>query len=285
MLRAAPSFVIGLGIAFGAAGCVDGFRGSNIQATFSSPMPAQAGIGKTPSASQLPTNSRFTLYGIQTTATSEVLFALEQFEVHAMVDAGSPCFIDRGQTARFPGLHSSQYADKIAEVTGITDYRNPPATASENDKIDAATAEQRMRNMEALGNGLKVVTSASDVVYPPFAAACPGSDSQFPPIDCIDDQSNANRLRLCERIWNENPNLWEGTDRVLTAPLNGTTMGMVDGVNPINLAPIGGVSSSSTRPCRPSTRTRSTTGPIPVSIPASCCSTAPRRTRRAASRT
>jgi hypothetical protein len=63
----------------------------------------------------------------------------------------------------------------------------------------------------------------------------------MPPIDCMDDVSNRNRLTICERIWNDNPLLWEGTDRVLTAPLNGTTMGMVEGVNPINSAPIGGV--------------------------------------------
>ena len=204
-------------------------------------MPAQAGIGNTPGTNELPTNTRFTLYGIQTTETTEALFALQTFEVHAMVDAGSPCFIDRGQTARFPGIHSSMYAERIAEETGIQDYRNPPSTASERDKIEAATAEQRMRNIEALANGLKVLTSASDVGYPPVAAACPGSDSQLPPIDCIDDTSNENRLRLCERTWAANPDLWEGTDRVLTAPLNGTTMGMVEGVNPINLAPIGGV--------------------------------------------
>lgn len=204
-------------------------------------MPAQADIGKTPSASQLPTNTRFTLYGIQTTEMTEVLFALQSFEVHAGIDAGSPCFIDKGQTARFPGLHSSKYAEKLAEETGITDYRNPPPGASEDDKIDAATAERRMRNIELLANGLKVLTSASDVTYPPYAAACPGSDTQMPPIDCMDDASNRNRLAICERTWKENPDLWEGTDRVLTAPLNGTTMGMVEGVNPINSAPIGGV--------------------------------------------
>jgi hypothetical protein len=205
-------------------------------------MPAQAGIGQMPQANQLPTNTRFTIYGIQTTETGDALFALNSFEVHSMVDAGSPCFIDKGQTATFPGLHSSMYSAKIAEVTGITDYRNPPSTATEEQKIDAATAEQRKRNIESLANGLKAVTSASDIGYPSVAAACPGSDSQLPPINCIDEQSNANRLKLCEATWKANPDLWEGTDRVLTAPLNGTTYGMVDGVNPINLAPIGGAS-------------------------------------------
>jgi hypothetical protein len=37
------------------------------------------------------------------------------------------------------------------------------------------------------------------------------------------------------------PNLWEGTDRVLTAPLNGTTHGMeVEAMNPVSMTPVGG---------------------------------------------
>jgi len=57
---------------------------------------------------------------------------------------------------------------------------------------------------------------------------------------CTDDASNKHRLEMCQSAWAADPNLWEGTDRVLVAPLAGTTYGLVDGMNPINLAPVGG---------------------------------------------
>jgi hypothetical protein len=56
----------------------------------------------------------------------------------------------------------------------------------------------------------------------------------------MDDASNARRLNICTQAWKADPRLYEGTDRVLTAPLNGTTFGFVVGLNPINLAPVGG---------------------------------------------
>src|SRR5262249_45401325 len=72
------------------------------------------------------------------------------------------------------------------------------------------------------------------------AADCSGPSDQLPPPSCMDDASNARRLRLCQDAWHADPNLFEGTDRVLTAPLNGVTHGMVDGTNPVNEAPVGG---------------------------------------------
>ena len=48
------------------------------------------------------------------------------------------------------------------------------------------------------------------------------------------------RLKICTDVWASDPALFEGTDRVLTAPLAGTTFGFVDGLNPIVPTPIGG---------------------------------------------
>jgi len=227
-----------------ATGCFDGFRGSNVQIDMSPATPAQASAGATPKPGELPNNIRFTLYGIQKYDNKEALFALTSFEIHKVVDVNSPCFIDMGQTARFPGVHAAYYADKLAEVTGIADYKNPPAGASENDKIDAATAAQREINIELLGgdNGVKALTSASATKYPTVAANCSGPADQLPPPMCKDDESNKKRLALCQKTWDSDPDLWEGTDRVLTSPLAGTTYGMVLGTNPLNFAPIGGAS-------------------------------------------
>ena len=97
-------------------------------------------------------------------------------------------------------------------------------------------------NVGLLGGatGLKAVTSASTAVYPAMAAACDGPAEQIPPPMCIDDASNQRRLQLCQAAWKADPDLFEGTDRVLTSPLNGVTHGMLLGANPINMGPVGG---------------------------------------------
>lgn len=240
MRRRLTTPLIGLCVGVVAAGCVDGFRGSNIQIDLSSATPAQASQYSARQDDQLPANVHFTLYGIQTGTDRERLFALENFEIHPIVDVSSPCFIDVGKHVRFPGLHVSQYLKMVSEDVGIPDYRNPPATATEQQKIDSATAAQRMNNIALLGadTGIKAVTSASVRQYPAVDADCNGSG--LPPPTCTDAAANARRLAKCQEAWDSDPSLWEGTDRVLVAPLAGTTYGLVDGSNPINLAPIGG---------------------------------------------
>jgi len=205
--------------------------------------PVQAHVNAAVMAGELPANSHFSLYGIQQSAGEDHLFELERFEVHRLVDLTSPCFIDVGEHVPHPGLHVSMYASKIAEDTGIADIANPPPTATEQQKIELATALQRMKDVQLIASGppipINVVTSASTSVYPPVAADCNGPADQLPPPTCMDDASNQRRLALCQVAWKD-PNLFEGTDRVLTAPLGGITHGMVDGVNPINMAPVGG---------------------------------------------
>lgn len=223
-------------------GCVDGFRGSNVQIDMSFATPAQAPAGATPRPTQLPSNTHYRLVAITEEDGRENTFEVQRFEVHSVVDPTSPCFIDAGENVRFPGLHVTRYAAKIAEVTGITDIANPPPGASENDQIDAATAIQRMGNVGQLAGdmGVKVLTTASAGGYPAVDADCDGSG--LPPAMCMDDASNARRLQICRDAWKADPLLFEGTDRVLTSPLNGTTFGFVVGLNPINMAPVGGAS-------------------------------------------
>lgn len=86
--------------------------------------------------------------------------------------------------------------------------------------------------------GLKVVTSASEGGYPPVDPDCSGDG--LPPPSCRDEASNARRLAICREAWRADPALFEGTDRILTAPLAGTTFGMVVGLNPVSPAPVGG---------------------------------------------
>lgn len=224
----------------GAGGCVDGFNGSNVQIDLSPRTPAQAPASRMPNAAELPTNIHFRLYAIKETGEADSLFELQRFEIHKLIDTTSPCFIDVGEHVPFPGLHVTQYSNKTAEATGITDIANPPPGATMQQKVEAATAIQRMNNVAALGSdaGLKAVTSASTGTYPAPDADCNGAG--LPPPACIDDASNDRRLRICQDVWETEPDLFEGTDRVLTAPLNGTTFGFVVGVNPVTPTPVGG---------------------------------------------
>jgi hypothetical protein len=129
----------------------------------------------------------------------------------------------------------------MQEKTGVTDLANP-GSASREDQIDMATAQQRYNNVLALSSevGLKAVTSASSGGYGAVAADCNDTNGIPPPM-CADDASNARRAAACQAAWDADPMLFEGTDRVLTKPLNGITNGYVNiAMSPINFAPIGG---------------------------------------------
>ncbi len=224
------------------AGCVDGFEGAAVQIDLSPFTPAQASEGQAPDATELPAQTYFTLWRVDDAPGGMQTFGeLQRFEVHRVVDPDSPCFIDVGEQVPYEGLHITQFAAKVAEVTGITDLANPPADATENERIDAATSVQRMANVMALATapaGVKVVTTASVTQYPAVDADCTGAG--LPPPTCMDSGSNARRLRVCREVWAADPLKFEGTDRVLTAPLSGTTFGFVVGMNPINQSPVGG---------------------------------------------
>jgi len=243
-VRRATGFTIAIWFVVASGGCVDGFRGSNIELDLFTGTPIQAHVVGAPGMGEIPANSHFTLYAIQQGMMSDRLFELARFELHKLVDRTSPCFIDTGDHVPHPGLHVTQYANRIGMDTGIADYRNPPATATQEQKELMATAVQRVGYMNLLagdsGMPVNVVTSASTAVYPAVATSCGGPQDQIPPKECMDDASNQLRLRLCQAAWAADTAMFEGTDRVLTAPLNGITRGMVVGANPINMAPVGG---------------------------------------------
>jgi hypothetical protein len=216
------------------AGCIDEFQGSNVQVDFGPAMPVQASAYSLgPGPGELPSDIHFTLYAFsegvdETGAPVGRLFEIQRFEIHRIVDLRSPCFIDVGDNVPFPGLHVSQYSDMVEARAG-------------SDEIDIGTAMQRQRNVDALASdmGLKAVTSASSSAYLDIAPDCV-DPTRIPPPACADADSNRRRLAMCEAAWESDPTYFEGTDRVLTAPLNGTTHGMVTGLNPVNLAPVGG---------------------------------------------
>jgi hypothetical protein len=226
--------------AIAAGGCVDGFKGSNIQIDFSASVMAQANP-ETP-----PPDTYFTLYAVdqvvdETThlVTAEYLFEIQRFKIQPAVDLASPCNIDI-EGSPYPGLHVTQFANKEREQTGITDPFLPGLP--ENDVSRVLTADQRLVNAQALQE-VKAVTSNSITEYPPVGSACVeegGSMDQLPPTTCIGEASNAVRLAVCRTIWASDPLLFEGNDKSLTALKNGELYGFVQGQNPINGATLGG---------------------------------------------
>jgi hypothetical protein len=227
------------------AGCVDAFPGSNVQIDFAAGTPVQVAPGGTPGTGQLPSNVHFTFYAFQEDAMNGRLFAVQDFEIHPIVDLASPCYIDVGEHVEHPGLHVSQYEKVIDQDVGIPDYTMPPAGASEIDKEKAATAHQRMDNIDKLLGStsmpMYVISSASPAEYDPAMVDTGCTDtSKIPAPTCTDEDSNKRRLAMCQAFWKGHPGFYEGTDRVLTAPLSGTMHGLVDGNNAINLAPVGG---------------------------------------------
>lgn len=226
-------------------GCVEGFRGANVQIDLAPTTPAQVFPGVPPGANDLPSNVHYKLYAIEEADGRDLLFELTRFEVHKIVEPNSPCFIDT--VGRYPGIHVTQFKRRLFDELGFDNnaapleaLANPPAGASDFDKVDAASAVQRMINVGLLAGpaGIKIVSTASPGGYPGVDASCDGDG--LPPPTCIDDAHNARRLAECRRVWAADPELFEGTDRVFTAPLNGTTLGFVNGQNPLNLAPVGG---------------------------------------------
>lgn len=231
---------------FSLAGCIDEFRGSNIQIDFKETMPVQASAFTPQRPDELPNNIHFTLYAFDEGMDSSGnpvsrLFEVQKFEVHRIVDLASPCFIDVGEHVPIPGLHVSKYAEEVGKLVGVEDITNPPPGASEQDKIDAATAVQRQVNVGLMASaaGPKAIVAASPGGYGPVASSCSDTNG-IPPPECVDAASNQRRLEMCSAEWERDEALFEGTDRVLTAPLNGTTYGFVLGNNPVNGAFIGG---------------------------------------------
>jgi hypothetical protein len=229
------------------AGCVNGFQGANVQLDLSPATPVQAGVLAMRDPAELPAATHFTLYAIQEetlpdSTIQDHLFEVVRFEVHHIVDTSSPCFIDVGDHVPYPGIHVTRFATRVQQDTQIPDPAHPPPGATPQQLELVVTALARMAKIAAITgpNGLIAVTSASTTAYPALATDCMGPPDQIPPPQCIDNASNQRRLQLCQQTWKTDGRLWEGTDRVLTAPLNGTTFGLL--LNPMTPAgtPVGG---------------------------------------------
>jgi hypothetical protein len=244
----------------GSVACVEPFGGSNVQVSFYEGVPAPAPEGTTPAFGTPPAGTFLSFYAVDFVYARDAsgaivrdaqgnpviadsfVFRFQDFEIRPVIDTSSPCFIEVDNT-RFPGLHVTRLADKLGEITGIEDPRNPEPGDDPGDVSDLLDAQRRLGFLGAIQNQVKAVTSTSTFRYPAPGTACVedgGSPSELPPIACTGDRSNEVRLELCRQLWQDNPSFYEGNDKVFTLPLNGEWFGTVHGTNPVNSSSVGG---------------------------------------------
>jgi hypothetical protein len=247
-------------------GCVDSFGGSNIQVTLDMGVPVPADEGDTPSLGQAPHDTYLAFWVVKNVyqtdddgefvldndgnriIDSSFAFELERFFLQPVINQESPCFIDADLDSRYPGIHVTMFASRVHRDTGIgdplalgTDHGFP-----EGDVIDVLTADVRHDNLLKLETGVKAATSYSPLEYPDTATECIEDNASvdptlIPPANCIEDESNANRLAACQTFWDEDELFYEGSDKVFTLPLNGKWRGAVTGTNPVSgISLIGG---------------------------------------------
>jgi hypothetical protein len=236
------------------AGCVESFGGSNLQIDFSEPTPVPSGTFDPLNPIRPPGDSYFTFYALDhqySETDPEVIeltrfYEIQRFEIQPVIRAASPCFIDL-EESRYPGLHITQFAEKERERTGITNPLDPPDGVDEGDISDVLTADVRIDNLSDLEGEIKAVVSFSTLVIPDAAAGCVSDgigDDDIPAPVCMTDEDNAQRLRVCRSHWAEDPNFYQGSDKVFTLPNNGILYGTVEGPNPINQGFVGGATIS-----------------------------------------
>ncbi len=226
------------------SGCVKPFQGSHVELDLggATDIPGDA----RPLEGQPPSDTHYELYVITTDPTDPTMvkglaFKLIDFEVVPVIDQADPCFIEADEQAKFPGLHSTMIAAKTTEK--FTAGGHTP-TADEAGQI--ADAEARLANQSALQSQLKTVVSHQVTFKLPDGTMSTRKDLRtklaalVPDPSMIDDTSNKTRLSVCRKFWAANPDFYTGSDKVYSLPLNGVYYGMVEGINPINSAPLGG---------------------------------------------
>ncbi len=219
-----------------AGACIEPFEGSKIEVLFSSGVPvAGANARGAP-----PAGTHLELYAVK----NESLFHLRNFQILPIVDPENPCFIEtRGEFAgtdvSASGVHISQWYAASFELY------NQDGRISADEAGYLADAAERVRELEQLRNGLKVVTATP--YGPPFNDDFPASEldeleAALPPRTATDAAANRQRRQVCEDFFSKHPTFYVGNDRLITRPINGIFLGVVDGQDPRNGGFVGGAS-------------------------------------------
>jgi hypothetical protein len=211
----------------GTSACVDPFGGSKIELFLHGGVQVPGNDG---AEGRPPSDTHYEMYVVRETS----VFKLIEFEIRPAVSRADKCFIEMDGD-RFPGLHSTQIASKLIAVASANGR-----TPSDADAADIALAQVRVGNMGAI-EGLKVLTSHEAQLTDGTIATL---WQQVPDPSLIADDANAARLAACHQIFAAHPGYYVGTDKILSLPINGTYYGIVEGMDPRNMALLGGASFS-----------------------------------------
>lgn len=207
-------------------GCVENFDGSKVQLflaqTVEVPGDDPAGNGRPPS------DTHFEMYVVKDLRHFKVF----EFEVKPVINRDDPCFIEDAES-RYPGLHSTMFAERLIE-----DETAEPDGIDELEGGDLFLAERRIENMSVLAREVKVIVQYSGLSNGQIQAIYDAAG--LPPVEDMSDAANEQRFEICNRLFDENPLMYVGSDKVFSLPLSGEFLGVVEGNDPRNNAYIAG---------------------------------------------
>jgi hypothetical protein len=204
--------------------CVDNFDGSKIELLLNGGVDVPA---DPPGSGRPPSDTHYEIW----IARDQSVFHITDFDIHTAISRSDPCFIEE-EGSRFPGLHSTQIANKLIAVA-TAGGRTP----TDEEAGEIAQAKVRVGNMTLLESSLKVFTAHEAGLT---EAQITALTADVPTPDRTDDASNAERLAKCKAVWHDHPGYYVATDKVLAIPLNGTYYGLINGTDPRNGALVGG---------------------------------------------
>jgi hypothetical protein len=212
-------------------GCVEPYDGSWVEFSLGAGTHIPADVGNVGNG-QPPGDTHYE-YWVETGGNA---FKVAEFLVSKQFDSQFPCFIEIGRGVQFPGLHSTQFYNKVLAVAVEDD---PMPSMEEIDRL--ADAQKRMENQVNVERQLKAVVSYDPNVTPAvldqLAQEIVANNAGA---DLIDDEANARRLEVCQRFFDAHPDYYVGNDKVFSLPITGHWYGMVEGADPRNNAPVGG---------------------------------------------
>lgn len=183
-------------------------------------------VAGAPDPAAPPSDTHYELYVVK----GDVTYPIAQLDILPVIRRGDPCFIEV-EGDRFPGLHSTKVIDKTIEAAMFD------GQVSDVEAGDIANAKVRVGNMQLLEESLKVMAvhepGLTDATIAALLAGVPDAAD-------ISDAANAQRLAACREIFRQHPDYYIGTDKIVTIPINGTYIGMVEGMDPRNGGFLGG---------------------------------------------